>query len=144
MSKGLFVYLQNCLQIDKDSVRRVSETKVPDVEGPVACFAFSGDDTRLLLACNNGIIVMHSHASSYVARCVFEIMHLPIRTHTQHPNNTFHQQIRSKQRLGENPTKCERFGNRAQQRGPSPPIQVEMWTPQRPYVLQKEVTPWNF
>ena len=48
--------------------------------------------------------------------------HKLLYTHTQHPSNTFHQQTRSKQRLGKNPTKRERFRNRAQQRGPSPPI----------------------
>lgn len=54
---------------------RVSVTSIP-LEAPVASHAYSPGEDRLVLACNNGVLAMHSHASTHLTRAALSPTHV--------------------------------------------------------------------
>merc|ERR1712237_226547 len=58
-------------------------------------------------------------------------------THTQHARHQSNTRARSKHGTRRYPSGGRCLGSNPKQRGPSPPEQAQMWTPQRPHGVQK-------
>lgn len=54
-------------QVSESGLERVSVTSIP-LEAPVSSHSHSPREDRLVLACNNGVVALHSHASTHLTR----------------------------------------------------------------------------
>ncbi|KAF2347104.1 WD repeat-containing and planar cell polarity effector protein Fritz, partial [Trinorchestia longiramus] len=73
--KGGVTVLSVVYKKSKARVERVSVTSIP-LEAPVASHSYSPQEDRLFLACNNGVLALHSHASTHLTRAALSPTHV--------------------------------------------------------------------
>ncbi|XP_018021808.1 uncharacterized protein LOC108677995 [Hyalella azteca] len=73
--KGGVSVLSVVYKVGDSKVERVSVTTIP-LEAPVASHSYSPKEDRLFLACNNGVLALHSHASTHLTRAALSPTHV--------------------------------------------------------------------